>query len=148
MKFLFAAASFIGSFFSWIVEKAVPYLAKKIGIGAAKYATQNLFSLILYFVVFAYWTASVYFITESYRIFRDFLDLISNPTANTQFGSSQYLECFMNLLQSSGIATGFNAAISFTMLILLFMFSVAVYSSATITVKRISDEVFKNIKLF
>jgi hypothetical protein len=82
-------------------------------------------------------------------MFRSFVDILNNPAAST-LGSgagSKYLACFMNLLNASGIAAGFNAAFSFGMSVLIFFFLRGLYSITQKTVKIISDEVSKSLKL-
>ena len=147
MGFIISAIASIGSVLFWVVKKFFPTLIKKFGLGAVKYGIQNFISGIIIVITIAFWSAMVYFITESYSYFKQFLNLISNPTGQSQFGSSQYLECFMNLLQSSGIAAGFNSAIVFTLMILIFMFSLIVYRTALSSLKLVSDEVSKSLKL-
>lgn len=146
MTFIINALLALGSGIFWIVQKFFPFLLKKFGLVSVKFGIQSTISALVFVVTLAFWAAFVVFITETYSQFKVFIALISNPTLNNLGGQGQdYIACFMYLLEASGISNGLNSAFSFTIMLLLFMFSLVLYKTAISTLKLVSDELSKLI---
>jgi len=146
MGWLVSIGGFIGSGLSWLFQKFFPFLVKKYGLGAAKALTQKAISALLVSTAIAFYSAVFIFISETYTRFRFLLEVISNPTA-AGFGSSSELSCFYYLLEVSGISAGFNSAFAFAISVFIFFFFRGFYSITVKTLKTISDEISKSLKL-
>ena len=149
MAFLINIVVSLGSVIWWVVQKFFPFLIKKFGLMAVKGGIQKIISALVILVSVAFYGAVIVFISQTYTIFKDFVAILNNPAASSLGGGagSKYLECFMNLLNASGIAAGFNAAFSFGISVLIFFFLRGLYSITQKTTKIISDEVSKSLKL-
>lgn len=147
MKFIIDALIAIGAGLYWVITKFFPVLAKKFGLAPIKYAIQLSVSSLITLTTVAFWSAFVVFIVETYNQFKAFLLVISNPaTSSASTGQGQdYLACFMHLMNASGMANGMSSAFSFTIAILLFMFSHILYKTALQVLKLVSDELSKLI---
>jgi hypothetical protein len=149
MAFVINIITMIGTALWWVIQKFFPYIIKKFGILSVKAAIQKTISALVILITVAFFGAVLFFISQTYTIFRQFVAVLNNP-ASTGLGGgagSEYLSCFMNLLHASGIADGFNAAFSFGISVLIFFFLRGLYSIALKTTKIISDEVAKSLKL-
>jgi len=149
MKAIANFFSFFGAFVWWLVQKFFPFLIKKFGAAVVKFGIQKTISVVVVLVTVAFYGAVVVFISETYTIFRNFVAILNDPASSTLGGGSgsEYLSCFMNLLHASGIAAGFNAAFSFGISVLIFFFLRGLYSITQKSLKVISDEVAKSLKL-
>lgn len=147
MKYAIDVLIAIGSGLYWIVTKFFPVLVKKFGLAPVKYGIQLTVSSLITLITLAFWAAFIVFITKIYNQFKDFLDVLSNPlTSSSSSGQGQdYLACFMHLMNASGMANGMSSAFSFTIAILLFMFSHVLYKTALQVLKLVSDELAKLI---
>ena len=150
MSYVISAITSIGMGLFWLVQEFFPFIVKKFGLGAIKSSIQTVISSFVIIVTIAFWAAMVTFITTTYTYFKDFLIVISNPMSSSSAAGngSEYISCFIELLQVSGIASGFNSAVGFTMIMLVFMFSLIVFRTARSSLTLISDEVDKNLKYF
>ena len=133
----------------FLFKKFLPYIAKKFGLGAIKFGLQKTASVAVVAVTVAFYTAFLVFISETYTQFKDLIDLFNNPTSygGMSATSTHYFSCFLHLLNVSGIASGFNAAFSFGMTVLLFFFTRAFYTATIKALKIVSDEMSKATKL-
>ncbi|WP_457744114.1 hypothetical protein, partial [Sulfurimonas sp.] len=95
----------------------------------------------------AFYSSVIIFISQTYTIFRNFVSILNNPSSQVTGSGSEYFSCFLNLLHASGIAAGFNAAFSFGLSVLIFFMLRGLYAITQKTLKMISDEVAKNLKL-
>jgi hypothetical protein len=147
MPFIINAIISIGSGLFWLVKKFFPFIIKKFGLASVKYGIQLSISSLIFLVTLSFWGAFIVFIVETYSQFKAFLALISNPATSTAAtGQGQeYLACFMYLMDVSGISNGLNSAFSFTIAILIFMFSHVLYKTAINVLKLVSDELAKLI---
>ena len=146
MAFLINIVTVIGTGIWWIIQKFFPFLVKKFGLSTVKMAIQKAISAVLILVTIAFYGSVIVFISETYTRFRFLLDVISNPSS-AGFGDSQYLSCFYYLLQVSGISAGFNSAFAFGISVFVFFFLRGLYALTIKTLKLISDEVSKSLKL-
>lgn len=133
----------------WLFEKFLPFLVKKFGLGAVKFGIQKAASVVVVLVTVAFYSAFIVFISESFTRFKALIDLFNHPAANSGISgqSAEYFSCFLNLLQVSGIASGFNSAMSFGMVVLIFFFTRGLYSATIKALKIVSDEISKSTKL-
>ncbi|MFA5234887.1 MAG: hypothetical protein WC390_10855 [Sulfurimonas sp.] len=148
MPFIINLLTSLGTGIYWVVKKFFPALIKKFGLASVIYGIQFSVSSLIFIVTFAFWGGFVVFVTETYSQFKAFLDLIVNPaTSSAATGQGQdYLACFMLLMDSSGMSNGISSAFSFTIMILLFMFSHILYRTALGVLDLVSNEIAKLIK--
>ena len=146
MGFVINIITVIGTAIWWLIQKFFPFLIKKFGLGTVKMAIQKSISAVLILVTISFYGAVIVFISETYTRFRFLLEVINNPS-NAGFGNSQYLSCFYSLLQSSGIAAGFNSAFAFGISVFIFFFLRGLYALTIKTLKLVSDEISKSLKL-
>jgi len=141
----------VGSAIWWVVKTFFPYLIKRFGIGTVKFFIQKSISAILILMTGVFFFAVLAFISKTYTIFKNFTMLLNNPAHSALATSSprgvEIINCFMNLLHASGIATGLNAAFAFGISVLIFIFLYALYTTSLRVVKLISDEVSKSLRL-
>jgi hypothetical protein len=147
MKSLINIVTFIGTLVFWLVKKYFPYLLKKFGIGTVKFAIQKIITALLVIVTVTFYGMVIVFISETYTVFRDFIGILDNPSSAGLGTGGVEFSCFLNLLHSSGIAAGFNAAFSFGISVFIFFFFNGAYHIAIDTLKILSDELSKSLKL-
>jgi len=145
---MFAAISWIGSAIAFVVKKFFPFIIKKFGAYAVKGAIQKAVSAIVILITLSFYAAVLVFISETYTQFKAVLAILNDPSSTVGGGDAgTYFNCFLNLMQSSGISNGFNSAFSFGISVFIFFFLRASYSMALKAAKTVSDEVSKNLKL-
>ena len=138
----------LGSGIWWLVQKFFPYLVKKFGVAAVKFAIQKSISYLLVATTIAFYVAVIIFLNETFTQFREFMTLFSNPSQYVQGQeATKYFSCFLNLLHVSGIASGFNSAFNFGISVFVFFFFRGMYRITISTLKILSDEIQKSLKL-
>ena len=134
-----------------IIMSVFGYLLKKFGIGAVKLFIQKAASVIVIGVTISFYASVIVFISETITQFRQVLAIINNPSASTVSTSTaqsrELLSCFINLYYASGMASGLNSAFSFFIVVVFFFFTRALYSMTQKSLKIISDEISKSLKL-
>lgn len=143
MNWINNAINGIGSGLYWVVKKWFPAEAKKLGAIVFKGAIQKSLSAIIVTISVAFWGAFVTFVVSVYNEFSDFMSLITNPASSVAGAGSEYLSCFFHLLNVSGFSAGLNSAFAFTIMVLLFSFTLFIYTFVKNTLKHISDELHK-----
>ena len=133
----------------WLIKKFFPFIIKKYGLGAVKFAIQKSITAFLVLTTVAFYASVIVFISNTFTVFRNFIAILQNPSSSSFMSgaSSEYLSCFLYLLNASGIASGFNAAFSFGISVLIFMFMHKLYQVSVRTLKLISDEISKSLRL-
>ena len=138
----------IASAIFWFVQKFLPFLIKKYGIGAVKFAIQKVVTGFLILTTVAFYASVIVFISNTFTVFRNFLDLLNNPAASSFGGNgASYIPCILYLLNVSGISAGFNAAFSFGLSVVVFMFLHKLYQISVRVLKIVSDELNKSLRL-
>lgn len=137
-----ALIAYIATGFLWFFTIAVPWVIKKIGLAVVKGGIQKAASATVYLIVSAFVVLVFNFIHSVYVEFLNVLDIINNSPSSDPTG---LLSCFFNLMYVSGIAQGFNSAMSFGISVLIFFFLRAMYGIATKISKIVSDEIGKNL---
>lgn len=140
----------IGSVVWWMVQNFLPFLIKKYGISAVKFAIQKSISVLVVLVTVSFYFAVIVFISESYTQFRAIAAFFQDPAAlSSKVGVSSGLdnwECFIYLFNTSGMAAGFNSAIHFGLTVFIFLFFRGLYGITQKTTVIISAEVSKMLK--
>lgn len=144
MGFIFSFIAWFGTAFTWLLKDFAPSILKRFGIGAITGVIQKAVSVIVIGLTVAFFGFTIYFISQVYSAFRNFLDYSSN-LGN---GGDQWVSCFLNLLHASGIAQGVTMAMPFLMFVLVFYFGYAAYRIVLLVSKTISDETFKTGQSF
>lgn len=134
----------IGSVVWWFVQKFLPFLIKKYGLGAVRFAIQKSISVLVVLVTVSFYFAVIVFISESYTQFRIIAAYFQDPAAlSSKVGVSSGLgnwECFIYLFNTSGMAAGFNSAIHFGITVFIFFFFRSLYKITQKTTVIISAE--------
>jgi len=134
----------VASAILWLVKKFFPMLIKKYGLGSVKFAIQKTISALLVATTVAFYTSVVVFISQTFTVFRNFIELLNDPSSSPFGGSgSSMIPCILSLLDASGISAGFNAAFSFGISVLIFLFLHKLYQVSVRALKILSDELQK-----
>jgi len=147
MSMIVNILTFVGTVLFWFVKKFFPFLIKKFGLLSVKMAIQKTVSAFLIVVIVAFFGFFVIFLSNVYTEFRNLILLLNNPSSFISGSALEYFNCFLNLLHTSGIASGFTSAFSFGMSVFIFFFLRGLYSTTIKVVRSISDEVHKNLSL-
>ncbi|MBV5279306.1 MAG: hypothetical protein J0647_09830 [Campylobacteraceae bacterium] len=131
-------ASFLGS-----TKKFFTKIGQKLGLGAVAGTIQNGISIAVIASSIAFFGFVIYFITNMYAQFRNFLTYLSNLPDGGQWGS-----CFLNLMNMTGISAGVSMAMPFLMTVFVFYFGYAVYQITHKVLKTFSDETFKTSEAY
>lgn len=132
----------------FLVQKFLPFLIKKFGLGAVKFGIQKAASVAVVLTTVAFYAAFIIFISETVTQFKSLIGLFNNPASSGISGkSAELFSCFLNLLHVSGIANGFNSAMSFGIAVLIFFFTRGLYGATIKALKIVSDEINKSTKL-
>ena len=138
----------IASGIFWVIKKFLPKLIKKFGVGAVKFGIQKTVTALLVVTTVAFYTSVVVFISQTFTVFRNFIELLNNPSSSPFGGSgSSMIPCILSLLDASGISAGFNAAFSFGISVLIFLFLHKLYQVSVRALKIVSDELQKSLRL-
>jgi len=137
----------IGTGIMVLIQKFFPFLIKKFGFNAIKFGIQKIASVAVVLLTIAFYSAVIIFISETYTQFKAVLEIINTPTASMGGEASSSFSCFLNLLNASGVSAGFNSAFSFFVSVMIFFFTRGLYSITSKSLKIVSDEISKSIKL-
>jgi hypothetical protein len=143
MGFIVSFLGWFGTAITWIIKTFIPSIAKRFGLGAITGIIQQGVSVVVVTTIVAFFGFVVYFITQIYSAFRDFLTYISTLPSGGQWGSA-----FLHILNASGIASGFRMAMPFMISVLVFYFGYAAYKLVLMVLKTISDETAKTTQSF
>lgn len=143
MSFIISFFGWFGTAFAWLLKTFLPNVAKRFGLGAITGLIQKGVSVAVVALVVSFFGFVVYFISQMYNAFRDFMSYLSNLPGGGQWGSA-----FLHLLQASGIAQGVQMAMPFMMSVLVFYFGYSAYKLVMMVMKTISDETAKTTESF
>lgn len=144
MQFIINALVGLGTAIFWLVETFFPYLLKKFGLAAVKFAIQKTVSALLIALIIAFWGVVTTFLVTFYGQFKDVMDIVSSPASHVGGGvAGSYFSCFLTLLDASGFSSGFRSGIAVTISIFIFMITRVLYETAIYSLKLFSDELGK-----
>lgn len=149
MSLVVNVLTFIASGILWLFKKFLPFLSKKFGIGALKFAARKASAFLLVSVTVAFYAAFIVFIAETYNVLSAFINSLNSGAVSFPGTSgSQYIGCAYYLLNASGISAGLSSAFTFGLAVFAFLFLHSLYTS-TIQVLKILDhqvsELFKTL---
>ncbi len=143
MGFIVNVLMFIGSGVVWLFKKFIPFLSKKFGLGVLRSAASKVVSALIVSTSLAFYSSFIIFVVNSYNALHDLIDSINDGSVSFAGGGADYIPCIYNLLNVSGIASGFSSAFSFGVAVFAFLFLHALYTS-TIKVLSIINEQIKD----